>query len=129
ATPSTAPSAVSATRCCGCQPARATAEPDASRADRKSWAMNGLNARSGGAEPVSGAAAAAAGATEGSWRGVGGVGLPTPEIASDPTQFAARENRLAAFVDGGLAQASHSAAGRSPVAGSTRGRRAGGVVK
>ena len=37
-----APSSVSATRCCGCQPVRAVAEPEASSADRKACEMNGL---------------------------------------------------------------------------------------
>src|SRR5580704_19033311 len=36
------PSAVSATRCCGCQPVRAVADFDTSRADRKAWRVNGL---------------------------------------------------------------------------------------
>src|SRR5215471_12425527 len=36
------PSAVSATRCCGCQPVRAVADFDVSRAHRKACRVNGL---------------------------------------------------------------------------------------
>src|SRR5215468_1147480 len=38
----TPPWALSATRCCGCQPARAVADFDVSRAERKAWRVNGL---------------------------------------------------------------------------------------
>src|SRR5437588_1881372 len=38
------PSAVSATRCCGCQPVRAVADFETSSAARKAWRVNGLAA-------------------------------------------------------------------------------------
>ena len=42
ATPSTWPSSVSASRCCGCQPVLAETDFEISRQDRKAWDMKGL---------------------------------------------------------------------------------------